>query len=205
MGLESVEIGFVLSAFVVGVLILIVYVGLNHGILRKSLLSILKDKKGYYSLTKFQFLCWTIVFLFSLLWVYLVRIQGGVFTPIDFLKQPGNTLALMGINTASALGGSAIKIKPAKNQRKDFWGVLYSEDTHNPDLTRAQFLIWTAVSILIYVAILVGQMVGPYFGLSPIVSLTMLKIPDIDPSLVTLMGLSHVGYVGGKYVQSKHQ
>lgn len=208
MGLVSVEVGAALSVFVVVVLIVI----MDEGVRRyekgkqkgKRLRSILQEEGDYYSLTKVQFSCWTIIFLFSLLWVYLVRIQGGVLTPIDLLKQPGNTL--MGINTGSALGGTAIKIKrkSAKHKwRNDFWGILYSKSPNVPDLTRVQFFIWTCVSIVIYLAILVIQMIGPYFGFSSVVPLQSLRIPDIDPSLVTLMGLSHVGYVGGKYVQSR--
>jgi hypothetical protein len=205
----------IVDASISGVIVFVLVLVMDRGVGESRLRSILKEEHGYYSLTKVQFSCWTVIFLFSLLWVYIVRIQGGVLTPIDLLKQPGNTLALMGINTASALGSLAIRKKKESEKeqpewRKDakFWWILFSESPEKeaivPDLTRVQFFIWTVVSIVIYLGILVGQMIGPYFGFSSLVPLQSLRIPDIDPSLVTLMGLSHVGYVGGKYVQRRN-
>lgn len=202
MGLANVEWGAVISVIVVIVIFVIVDRGIHRYKKGQLLRSILQDKEGYYSLTKFQFLSWTVVFLFSLLWVYLVRMQGGVLTPIQAL--PTNTLVLMGINTGSALSSSAIRGWPGKEEgRKDFWGILYSEDHHRPDLTRVQFFVWTVASIVIYVFILLGLMFGPYLFNFPPVSLQTLSIPDVDPSLVTLMGLSHTAYVGAKYVQRR--
>lgn len=182
---------------------------------RKLLIS----SDGFYSLTNLQFLSWTVVFLFSLAWVYLVRIQGGV---LGYIPQlPAATLALMGINTASALGSKAIAIgKPdideqnltpeEKNSLKEwrgrFWGMLYEDWTpreeNHPDLTRVQFFLWTVASIIIYLVVLIGLMLGPYYWGFAATPLTSLTIPDVDPSLVTLMGLSQGAYVGVKYVQA---
>jgi voltage-gated potassium channel Kch len=159
----------------------------------------------FFSLTSFQFHTWTIVFLFSLLWVYLVRVQGGLLVPIPAL--PTETLALMGINTASALGSAAIAIshptEPTEEDEKhkdSFWYMLYLDGS--PDLSRVQLFAWTVLSVIIYVAILFTQMFGHYiWGLGPI-SLQSLTIPNVDPSLVILMGLSHSAHIGVKYAKA---
>lgn len=213
MSLANVEIGLLLSVLLAGVILTVAYFAV-HSVTdpdtkkRGQLGDILKDKdsehREFYSLTNFQFTCWTVVFLFSLTWVYFVRISGNVLTSVPSL--PTATLALMGINTVSAVASKSIgKGKVTKRNddvRKSFWGMLYSED-NGPDLTRIQFFIWTVISIIIYIYILGQLMLGPYLLNLPPVSLQSLTIPDVDPSLVTLMGLSQVAYVGTKYVNRK--
>jgi hypothetical protein len=203
-----VTIGAVVSALVIIFVFLFLY-----GVVRSvkkgpALRSILMEKQDFYSLTKFQIVSWTIVFLFSLLWVYLVRIQGNVLTNIQQL--PSNTLALMGINVTSAIGSSAIPLPDVdeKDKRWDkwknnFWSILVSDDPQRIDLTRVQFFIWTLVSIGLYLVILFTLMFGLYLPGSPVPNLSKLSIPDVDPSLVTLMGLSHGAYVGTKYIQRR--
>ncbi len=167
---------------------------------KQHLRSLLYDEKGYASLTHFQFVSWTFVFLFSLLWIYLVRIQGDVlgFPP----GIPANTLILMGINTASAVASKAISGKRYGHLTKlpskgSLWKMLYESD--EPSLARAQLFLWTLASLIIYALILISIMFGPFLFNFSQTPLSALGLPDVDPSLVTLMGLSHVGFLGRKY------
>jgi hypothetical protein len=180
---------------------------------KKAPPGILRDSDGNGSLTNFQFLIWTAVFLFSIVWVYTVRIQGGVLAPA--IGIPLNALALMGVNTASAVTSKAITAhkqrksmmakarakKKGKDRNPSLWTML-DEDEGRPTLARVQMFIWTLVSVAIYVGILFAMLVGPFVPNSNAfvaVPFCALSIPDVDPTLVTLMGLSHVAYLGRKY------
>jgi hypothetical protein len=106
---------------------------------------------------------------------------------------------MMGINTASTIASRAIKPKRGAqpSSGESLWKMLYENET--PSLARIQLFMWTILSVLIYLAILFSQMFGPFllgFIQQPLQSLS---IPDVDPTLVTLMGLSHGAYLGRKY------
>jgi len=166
---------------------------------------ILHDSEGYGSLTNFQFFLWTAVFLFSIVWVYAVRIQGGVLTPT--VGWPSNALALMGVNTVSAVMSKAIDTNKQskskaipKYKERSLW-TMFNEDDGRPTLARVQMFIWTWVSVTIYIYILFTMFFGPFLNSNVFVAtpLCALTIPDVDPTLVTLMGLSHAAYLGKKY------
>lgn len=213
MGLVEVEYGAVASLAVVVVLFLVMDAGIHQIKLGKTshfnwILRSFDD--GHYSLTSFQFISWTGVLLLSIVWIYAVRIQGNV---LGFISSfPASTLALMGISTGSAIGATAIEVKRSMKPPKDetvkgleqdvkenkdkFWYMLYVGE--KPDLTRVQLFAWTIVSLIIYLGILFSQMFGPYvWGAAPI-PLESLTIPSVDPSLLTLMGLSQTAFIAGK-------
>jgi magnesium-transporting ATPase (P-type) len=185
----------------------------------KGLSAILRDKYGYASLTNFQFLVWTIVFLFSILLVYMVRIQSDVLAYVP--SYPTAAMALMGVSTVSAIASKAISQKrgppPAEPQSRprSLWLMLCEESEDpkelEPSLARVQMFIWTIVSVLIYIYALIMLFLAPflaptYFKLivpNILPSACNLTIPDIDPSLVTLMGLSQTAYIGKKYFAPK--
>lgn len=56
--------------------------------------------------------------------------------------------------------------------------------------------LWTIMSVIIYLALFMSQI----NGINNIDDLKQLKLPDIDPSLLFLMGLSQAGYLGAKSV-----
>jgi hypothetical protein len=66
------------------------------------------------------------------------------------------------------------------------------EENNKPALTRFQMFGWTWIGIMIYIGIL--------FSTVGTISLTQLTLPDIDPTLVVLMGLSQGAYLGGKII-----
>lgn len=203
-----VKTGFLITVVIAAIVFCVTVLLVRKATTKKGPLEILRDSEGYGSLTNFQFLVWTAVFLFSIVWVYTVRIQGGVLTPA--IGIPSNALLLMGVNTASAIGSKAItagKQKDPKRERKEaptgtsLWSML-NEDDGRPSLARVQMFIWTLVSVTIYIATLFGLLVGPFvlnsnaFVATPFCALS---IPDVDLSLVTLMGLSHAAFLGRKY------
>ena len=229
--ISVVETGFEITVVTAALVSYVTWLLVRKATTKVGPLEILRDSDGYGSLTNFQFLVWTAVFLFSIVWVYTVRIQGGVLTPA--IGIPSNALALMGVNTASAITSKAItankenkskakaeaKKKPepsvatehANNpspnpntsggQDKPSLWTMFNEDDGRPTLARVQMFIWTLVSVAIYIAILVAMLVGPFLNSHAFAatSFCALSIPDVDPTLVTLMGLSHAAFLGRKY------
>lgn len=198
-GLSTVLYGAIASIAISLIIVLLLNYLIKKPNPQQSLREVLYDERGFASLTHFQFLSWTIVFLFSILWVYLVRIQGDVLSPPPAI--PTNTLVLMGINTASTVASKAISKKynslTPPTSRQSLSMMLYEGSTAS--LARVQLFVWTLVSILIYFAILFSQMLGPFLIAFSQQPLQTLSIPDVDPSLVTLMGLSHTAYLGRKF------
>jgi hypothetical protein len=185
---------------------------------------IIRGEDWFPSLAIFQFLIWTFVITFAFLGVYLVRIFGGVLDPPPSI--PGNILALMGISVAVPIisgGISRIKyVAPAtvKEPTAPLPGLsTMLEENKKPSLTRFQMFGWTWIGILIYFAILFSTVSTTVMDtksaeicerLQPSETefsrlhcnklLNALTLPDIDPTLVILMGLSQGGYLGGKII-----
>jgi hypothetical protein len=137
-----------------------------------------------------------IVITFAFLGVYLVRIFGGVIEPPASI--PVNILALMGISVSvPVISGGVSRIKydttsAVKELPPQLPPLSTMLENSKPALTRFQMFGWTWIGIIIYLAILFS-----WVAIEPLTSLTL---PDIDPTLVILMGLSQGGYSGGKIV-----
>jgi hypothetical protein len=160
---------------------------------------IVVNSAGYYSLALIQFLAWTIVVTTFFLALYLVRIWGNELSFMEGL--PYNILVLLGISTlvpilSSAVGQYKQPDTPVKTMEK-----FEKEDHHlsemlfengRPSLSRYQMFIWTVVSLLIYIFSFFRIIAAPDLDVST------LTLPDIDPTLVVLMGLSQGAFIGGK-------
>jgi hypothetical protein len=172
-------------------------------------------------------LVWTFIITFAFLGIYLVRIFGGVLEAPSSI--PTNILALMGISVAVPIVSGGISriryfgstITAAAKEPPDPLPPLSTmlEENNKPALTRFQMFGWTWIGILIYLGILfstVGttlmdiehartcQTLQPneaeFSQLHCDKPLTGLTLPDIDPTLVILMGLSQGAYLGGKII-----
>ena len=55
-------------------------------------------------------------------------------------------------------------------------------------------LLWTLTGVTIYALILLGTMSGT----AVLTATETLSLPDLDEVFVALMGLSQVGFIGGK-------
>jgi hypothetical protein len=202
------RVGLALATSFVSVLL--VFVVANRIITRKKsfvkrttgdvkFADIIRADDGYPALSIFQFLLWTFIILFVFLTIYLIRIFGGVFDPPQ-ASLPINILALMGISVAVPATSyviSAYRYKSAEQkeksrmEKKPAFSTMLTED-NRPTLSRFQMFAWTWISIAIYLAV--------FFLDVSIISrpVEQLRLPDIDPTLVILMGLSQAAYLGGK-------
>jgi hypothetical protein len=165
------------------------------------------------SLSIFQFLLWTIVIIFAFTGVYFTRILGGVYDPPRG-GIPVSLLALMGISVATpiisnvvssykyspfqfyedpslpAKVGGTTQLAAAWSKVRPNFGEMLRE-YGKPTLARFQMFGWTWISIIIYLFILFSTVISTE-------QLQNLTLPDIDPTLVVLMGLSQFAYLGIK-------
>jgi hypothetical protein len=155
------------------------------------------------SLSVFQFFLWTIVLMFVLFSVYLIRIFGGV---TEFISGPPPLalLALTGISFITPFGSSLISSlrypkadtliedtsEGSQNVRPPFGEML--REFGKPSLSRFQMFGWTWISIIIYLSVYGAEIWRDYRNV------VNLNIPDVLPILVALMGLSQVVFLGAK-------
>jgi hypothetical protein len=157
------------------------------------------------SLSVFQFFLWTIVLMFALFSIYLIRIFGGVTEAIS-APPPMLLLALTGISFVTPFASSIISSirypkadvseaesipKGIGSEERPSWGEMLRE-FGKPSLSRFQMFGWTWISIVIYLFLYSAEIMKYS---NDVVNLT---IPDVFPILVALMGLSQVVFLGAK-------
>jgi len=151
------------------------------------------------STSKFQWLLWTIVVLFSYAAIYAARVERGHFEALGTV--PANVLIALGLTTATmavAQGIAARQKQPAAAAAQltpSSLGYLVKENDGSPDLSKAQMLAWTFIALGIYL-LLVSNQIQQIVADAP----GSLGLPDIDGALMVLMGLGQGGYVAKKIV-----
>lgn len=136
---------------------------------------------GRLSLSNFQILIWTLLVAFALIYIWLLT--GA---PSDV---PGGILALLGISGAAGVVGRVLdqritnhELQPGEPKMQPALSNLVQWDGEF-DLLRFQMLVFTLLSWA-YAAHVIFR--GYAF-------------PEIPESLYTLMGISNVAYLGGKF------
>ena len=161
---------------------------------------IIYNLDGYPGLAKFQFAVWTVVILPVFTWVYLVRLFSGVLVPVASL--PVNILALLGISVVAVPVSDSIsyQIYSRPDIRKGTPAPppqplsTMLQEGGQLSLSRLQMFMWTFISVVIYLLVVYSIFKRP----ETYSSVETLTLPDIDPALVVLMGLSQTGYIGAK-------
>jgi hypothetical protein len=153
---------------------------------------------GRASTSKLQWFLWTVVIVFAYVAIWAARALEGNFEPITEIPQ--NLLIAMGLSVttmAAAKGitasyvasGRLIKTSADPEERRDKGlGPIVASDEHDPDLSKVQMMIWTLTAIVIYLFAVVDQIGGAHV------------LPDIDATLMVLMGLGQGAYLGKKLV-----
>jgi hypothetical protein len=192
----------IFAIIIVAVIVnVVVYMIKKESNRKVKLIDVVYEKDNYPSLAKFQFLLWTFLVAVAFLWIYFIRLWSGVITVPTFDIIPGNILTLMGISVAVPITSGAIGAVKYRSQwekrnetmeRKELVTML--EEGGRPSLTRLQMLLWTGIGLAIYIGTL-------YVAVrSNLAYPACLALPDIDATIVVLMGLSQGAYVGGKLV-----
>lgn len=190
-------------------------------------IKIVEGDDGRLSVSKAQIAIWTAAVAYSYVTLYAARaLAAHDLRPIDNI--PMNVLIVLGISAASAIGAKAITVnKIASNQLHTTskpdpasLGDLVAGNDNCPDLNKVQMLFWTLVSVAVYLSLTHGA-IGHFFrgvdcssastgaAMTAIGTLATglrdtncLGLPNIDPVLMVLMGLSHGTYLGGMLTQT---
>lgn len=200
--IDSIFISFTISALVLVLIVFVARTVLKRGDKNTSFLDILRDSDWYPSLAILQFFVWTLVIIFAFFGVYLIRVFNGVSEPPT--EIPLSLLALMGISVVTPVvsgGISSIKYKTndskkAKEKGKSARFSSMLQEKGKPTLTRFQMFGWTWIGITVYLIILFSNVTENVDN----GNFEELILPDIDPTLVFLMGMSQAAYLGGKIV-----
>ncbi len=151
---------------------------------------------GRASTSKFQWLLWmmVIIFAYSALWV--LRTRQGDYTASS--QVPVNLLTVLGFSTGTAAAAKGITAGYVQSDRlakpvavKGAKGGLIQDDSGVPDLAKLQMIGFTLVAVGIFLWTLGHQIFS-----SPVST----SLPNIDSSMLVLMGISQGGYLGKKLV-----
>jgi hypothetical protein len=129
------------------------------------------------------------VVMFAYVAQFTQRMLNGNYEPSAVI--PSNLLLAMGFSATTLAAAKAITVAYVANGRvskaADNLGGIFTDDTGQSDLAKTQLVGWTFIGVVIYLFGLFRA--DPAKGL-----------PDIDASLMVLMGLGHGAYVGKKLV-----
>ncbi|HUR35219.1 MAG TPA: hypothetical protein VM032_15555, partial [Vicinamibacterales bacterium] len=139
-----------------------------------------------YSLSKLQFYLWTGAAVFG--YVYLA-LSHLVVQGLGWPEIPGSLPGIIAIGAGTAIGAQVVSNvrgpKGSGSTEPSLGDLVTSGGVAAPD--RVQMLVWTVVGVGFFLGTVVRQ--------APEVIVTLDKVPD---GLMYLMGLSSVGYLGGK-------
>lgn len=159
------------------------------------LLRVLLDEKGHASLSLFQFLLWTLLISFLYITLWFLQLGAGS-TQAPTTIQP-ELMLLMGISVAVPIANKGIleyKKFKERDEREIYEEPRYSsmlEEQGRPSLLRLQMFLWTLAALVIYFWLFLTSLSTAAAGAVP-------GLPDIDPTLLFLMGISQAGYLGGQ-------
>ncbi|MDQ3915365.1 MAG: hypothetical protein M3323_08585 [Actinomycetota bacterium] len=157
-------------------------------------LRLARGEDGKTSTSKLQFVLWTGVIAFSYVVLLAERIRAKDVTPIDDL--PRNVLIAMGLSVVTLAGAKGITVsylnsgRVVKTPAEEGAPGAVVDDGGNVDLVKIQMLLWTAIAIVAYLFDVIDQVEASDFDM----------LPDIDASLMVLMGLGQGAYLGSKLV-----
>lgn len=178
----------------------------------RNVLAIFFDFRGRYSLTRFQISMWTILVFSLFSGVFFARLAGGVDFPLS-LTIPSELLILMGISVGSTVTSEAIKAekdkkpnvdiaKVAKDDKAKFSQVFLAEEGEAAkneaiDITKFQNFLLTLIVLIAYVAATIV-----YINDKTTIS-ELNALPGLSSTILTLIGISHAGYIAGKLPDKK--
>jgi hypothetical protein len=156
------------------------------------------DKKP--STSKFQLVLWNAMILYvytTIAAAYLLHgrtIQSG--TDCTLPKNVWIMLGLSGITAVAAKAITVGNINAGRLTKAEAGpGGLATSDAGEPELTKVQLLTWTFVAVSMYLWQFSNTLVHLQLTDSP-----SCQVPDIDITLMILMGLSQGTYLGKKLV-----
>jgi hypothetical protein len=174
---------------------------------------IVVGEDGRVSTSKFQWFLWLMVVLFAYVTLWVIRARGGDYSALPDI--PVNVMTVLGFSTGTAAIAKGIAVANAPRRAaaaaakavapgstpagpppplappagKPAQGLLVDDSTNLPDIAKVQMVGFTFVALGIFLATLFHQIAS-----NPVAT----ALPDIDSSLLVLMGISQGGYLAKK-------
>jgi hypothetical protein len=155
---------------------------------------------GFASTSKLQWLLWLIAILFGYVALWVLRAEHGDYTALSDI--PVNLLTVLGFSTGTAAAakgitagyvqtGKVAKTGAPANPTPATTGGIFQDDSGGPELAKIQMIAFTIIAIGIFLATVFHQIaIGDIKD----------SLPNIDSSLLVLMGISQGGYLAKKLV-----
>jgi hypothetical protein len=156
---------------------------------------------GFGSTSKLQWFLWLVVVIFAYFALWVLRAEQSDLSALS--KVPVNVLTVLGFSTGTAAAAKGItsgyvqtgKVsKPGPPQvgaTAANTGGIFQDDSGAPELAKVQMMGFTIIAIGIFLATVIHQIATDDISAG---------LPDIDSSLLVLMGISQGGYLGKKLV-----
>ena len=156
---------------------------------------------GFASTSKLQWFLWLVVIIFAYTALWVLRAEQSDWSALN--KIPVNVLTVLGFSTGTAAVAKGITsgyvqtakvTKPGPPQvgaTAANTGGIFQDDSGAPELAKIQMMGFTIIAIGIFLATVIHQIVTDDISAG---------VPDIDSSLLVLMGISQGGYLGKKLV-----
>lgn len=168
-----------------------------------TLKGLVQGEDGGLSTAQFQALLWTFLTFAAYIVVYTANAMNGNFSPQ--IDVPGNLLVLAGFSFATYIGANKVteakledKVgpegadQPKSTVQRGTLGDLFTSDAGKGDLGKLQLMIWTMLAAALFII----QFHNRVVDMAP----SALLIPDVDPSLLALVGLGQGAYLVKKAV-----
>lgn len=162
---------------------------------------LLIDERNKISLSRFQMMLWILIILSAFLTSALINVR---INPLNALaiNIPVELLALMGISTTSLVGAPlALSTKRGQVMSNDTrydarWSDMFmGEEVANQgrlDVAKVQLFYFTIILAVAYSGALAVMFINT--------SAPINALPSLNDGLVTLLGISHAGYLVNKAV-----
>lgn len=163
-----------------------------------SIRSLVTGKDNRLSLSKLQAVVWFVAIFFGYVATYALRVRSGDVAALSDL--PENVVLLLAFSAGGALGGkwiTAYKVKAQTLQKEPAQAPeirnLICDDQGYSAWNKLQLFYFTVLALAIYGIGLVRELQLPVADSPPMV-------PNVDTSLLVLMGISQSAYLGKKVV-----
>lgn len=198
----SLSLNRLASWLLILTLFLLFFIVIGHGFTGRPQ-GLLIDDRNKMSLSRLQMVLWTTLILSALLTVALTNIGQRAPSPLA-IAVPGQLWLLMGISTTSLVGSPLLKSSKMGNGKietrddldeAEVADLFRGEEHSNArvlDLAKVQMFFFTLVLVLAYAA-----MLGSLFANN---TSAINNLPDLDQSMVALLGISHAGYLANKAI-----
>jgi hypothetical protein len=181
-------------------LLLLSSITIGHGTTNKWN-GLLIDERNKISLSRFQMMLWILIVLSAFLSIALINVRINPLNALT-INVPIELLALMGISTTSLVGAPlALSTKRDQVTSNDTryearWSDMFmGEEVANQgrlDVGKVQLFYFTIILAVAYIGALAVMFINA--------PNTINTLPSLNDGLVTLLGISHAGYLVNKAV-----